>query len=353
MLAGANLPHSTGWAAFKRGLINRIQALTGKDAFTGIQPLPPGMTGHVAAIAIVVSITTASLVYGDDYLDGLWTGRLIASNELDQKTAHLPKPKSDEPEPSQTEQQVPPPAPEADPVPQPKPRLEQMGEPFIERFRNETLDERYWYISDGWSNGDHMDNDWRRSQIDTGKDGLVITMEKARAGHPKALVSGEARTLPFYRYGYFEALARVPRGAGVVSGIFTYAHIDGNVRPNEIDIEILGKDTRTLETSIHQNGVSTLKRVRLPFDAAEGFHTWGIDWQPDYVRWYADGQLVHEDTSPVVAGLTRPQQFIFDLWGSTPLHQWVGPFDKERGPWKLEITCAAYEPKYPGRELCK
>ncbi|RYI12901.1 MAG: glycosyl hydrolase family protein, partial [Acetobacteraceae bacterium] len=270
MLAGYKPSLGMAWAAVKRGLIIHVRAWTKADWFAGIKPLPRDMTSQMAAIGIVVGLLLGSLVYGENYLDRLWRGRLIASDELDQRTAHLvPKP-----EPEQQPAPVPPKV-EAEPPPPPKPRLSQMGESFIERFDAPALSD-HWYISDGWDNGPHMDNDWRKSQLDLTPGNLTLTLEKAPDGHPKPMVSAEVRTLPFYRYGYFEARVKVPKGAGLVTGIFTYAHLDGATRSNEIDIEILGKDTRTLEATIHQNGKSSLKRVRLPFDAAEGFHTLGF-----------------------------------------------------------------------------
>jgi len=340
---------NTIWTAIKLGLRNHIQAWTKADWFAGIQPLPRDMASQLAAHAIMGGIILISLVYGEGYQDRLWRGRLSVSGELDQRTAHLvPNPKPPEPNKDPAAGTD---APKAEPVPPPRVRLNQLGAPFIERFQSGTLSD-HWYISDGWSNGDHMDNDWRTSQVSVGPTGMVLTMETAPKGHPKPLVSAEVRTLPFYRYGYFETRVRVPKGSGIVTGIFTYAHIAENIRSNEIDIEILGKDTRTLEATIHQNGKSSLKRIRLPFDAADGFHTLGFDWQPDSVRWYADGKMIFEETGPPAIALIRPQQFIFDLWGSTPMTEWVGPFDRSKGPWKLEIACVAYEPAYPGRAIC-
>ncbi len=153
------------------------------------------------------------------------------------------------------------------------------------------------------------------------------------------------------RYGYFEVRMRVPRGAGAVSGVFTYADRAKGVKPNEIDIEILGKNTRAVELTIHENGRSTTKTVALPFDAAEGFHTYGFDWQPGYVRWYVDGVLAHQEDGPAARNLVRPQQLILNLWGSRELKAWVGPLDTKQGPWRLEFSCVAYAPTYAG-PLC-
>jgi endoglucanase len=135
-------------------------------------------------------------------------------------------------------------------------------------------------------------------------------------------------------------------------GAFTYAAAEARSRPNEIDIEILGRATRKAELTIHENGRATSRTVKLPFDAAAGFHNYGIEWRENDVRWYADGMLVHEESGPRVARLTRPQQFLLSLWASRELEKWVGPFDPSGGPWALDIACVAYSPTYAGAPLC-
>lgn len=62
---------------------------------------------------------------------------------------------------------------------------------------------------------------------------------------------------------------KIPRDPGLVIGMFTYANRDGAARPNEIDIEILGRSPRVAELTIHENGRATSKNVTLPFDASK------------------------------------------------------------------------------------
>ena len=255
------------------------------------------------------------------------------------------------------------PAPPADVAPEPKPapgaaavtpgpKLPQMGEAFVERFDGDQLDENRWYISDGWSNGDWMENDWRRSQISVTPDGLRLTLERAPSGSGKPLAGAEVQTREAFRYGYFEARMRVPRGDGLITGAFTYARREGRVAPNEIDIEFLGKATRRVELTIHENDRSTSRKVTLPFDSADGFHSYAFDWQPGHVRWYADGVMIHEERGRAAANLTRPQLFLIDQWGTKKLHQWAGRVDPSAGPWMLDVRCVAYAPTYEGKPLC-
>jgi endo-1,3-1,4-beta-glycanase ExoK len=236
----------------------------------------------------------------------------------------------------------------------PLPRtLEQTGEPFIDRFEGVALDEGRWFVSDGWSNGDWMENDWRRSQVTITPGGLQLMLGPGSAGSDKPLASAEIRTHAEFRYGYFEVRMRVPRDPGLVTGVFTYTGAEGRAKPNEIDIEILGRDTRRIELTIHENGRPTSSKIALPFDAANGFHTYAIEWLPDVVRWYADGAMIHEQSGRAAANLTRPQQFILSPWASRQLDEWVGELDPSGGPWTLDVACAAYAPARPDRALCQ
>ena len=348
-----------GWVSFR-------DSWTKTDWLVGIRPLPPEMTGHLAAAAIVVGLVTTSLVY-DDYLQrAIALARLIPSGE------HPSQQNSPaQPNPAAPAEPVEPPAsvPEARPAPVPEsakpeiplasadpiaePQFPRIGEPFVDRFDVDQMDEERWFISDGWSNGDFMDSEWRRSQLSIGPAGLTMTMARLPEGSSKKLASAEIHTNEFFRYGYFEVRMRVPRDPGIVIGVFTYANQDGETRPHEIDIEIPGRNTRMLEATIHEDGKPTHRALRLPFDASEGFHTYGFDWQPDAVRWYADGKLIHEEKGPVVRRLTRPQQFIVHFWASDPLKHWLGPLDVTRAPWKFDIACLAYSPSYSAETPCR
>ncbi len=239
------------------------------------------------------------------------------------------------------------PFPEPEAAPAPAEILPQMGEAFVERFDG-GVDAR-WSVSDGWSNGGWMMNDWRRSAVETAPDLTAILLQPGPEGSKYKLASGELQSHERHRYGYFEVRMKVPRGDGLVTGFFSYAGQEGGTRPNEIDIEILGRNTRVAELTIHENGKATWTKVTLPFDAADGFHVYGFDWQPGHVRWYIDGQLVHAESGGAARRLVRPQQMILNLWASERLDSWVGKLDLARAPWRLDVSCMAYAASYSGR----
>jgi len=250
------------------------------------------------------------------------------------------------------------------------------GAPFIDRF--EHIDRDRWVVADGWSAGDWMANDWHAENVSTRGEGLQISLARkvdlgafvparirnwtplswrqaisfAINGTEKRFSSGELLTEDYYQYGYFEARMQVPRGSGLVTGFFTFGRSGDESTWDEIDIEILGRDTTALQLGYFSGGRNHIVTVPLGFDAAEGAHTYGFEWDPKRIRWFVDGQVVHEEQGEHLALPSRPQRLIFDLWNTTTLHEWLGPIRPDEGPWRLAVECVAAAERYGGRELC-
>lgn len=221
--------------------------------------------------------------------------------------------------------------------------------PFIDRF--ERLEASRWLISDGWSNGDWSANDWRRSQVREGRRGISVVLERSRRGD-KPFSSGELQSHGLQRYGYFEARLRAPRGSGLVTGFFTFTRPNGPSSWDEIDIEILGRDTRSVLFSYFNNGVRQTYEHRLGFDAAAGWHTYAFEWAPRHIRWYVDGRLRREATGADLPIPDAPQRLYLHLWNSETLTNWVGPIPANGRRWTLRVSCIAHALSYRGRSLC-
>lgn len=224
------------------------------------------------------------------------------------------------------------------------------GVSFIDRFR--TLDSERWVFSDGWDNGAWMENDWQAEQLSLTDEGLVITLGRNGPDAPKLFSSGELQTREGFQYGYFEARMRVPRGDGLVVGLFTYTQPSGRSTWEEIDIEILGRNTRVMEVTYHIHGRSRQVGIDLGFDAADDFHTYGFEWTQDSIRWYVDNRLVHEIHGARVREMTRSQRFYLQLWNSADLYRWVGHINPDEAPWRLTVSCVAQAREYRGVSLC-
>ena len=87
---------------------------------------------------------------------------------------------------------------------------------------------------------------------------------------------------------------------GVVSSFFIYTGPSDNNPWDEIDIEVLGKDTTKVQFNYFTNGVGNHEYMYdLGFDASKGYHTYGFDWQPDKITWYVDGKEVYSATTNI------------------------------------------------------
>lgn len=177
-------------------------------------------------------------------------------------------------------------------------------------------------------------------------------LERSRGGD-KPFSSGELQSIGLQRYGYFEARLRAPRGAGVVTGFFTYTRQGGEETWDEIDVEILGRDTRSVLLSYFNDGVRQSYTHRLGFDAAHGWHTYAFEWTPNYIRWYVDGRLLREATGAELPIPDAPQRLYLNLWSTETLTSWVGPIPRHARRWTLRASCVAYAERYRDRSLCR
>lgn len=154
----------------------------------------------------------------------------------------------------------------------------------------------------------------------------------------------ELYTLQEYTYGKYEARMKMAAASGTVSSMFLYQN--GSERSDaerwvEVDIEVLGKNPSSFQSNIITGKagaqVTSEKHHQVNPAADQGFHTYGLEWTPDYVRWTVDGVEVRKtvkgqnDNKNQVANLIGTQGLRFNLWSSES-EAWVGPFSDSNLP---------------------
>lgn len=162
----------------------------------------------------------------------------------------------------------------------------------------------------------------------------------------KDFSGAELYSLDEWMYGKYEARMYMGAISGTVSSMFLYANgseiADG--RPwVEVDIEVLGKNPGSFQSNIitgRAGAQNTSEKHHSVSPAANaGFHTYGIEWTPDYVRWTLDGKEVRKavkgqqsvNGQDQVAALTKAQGIRFNLWSSESV-DWVGNFATDKLP---------------------
>lgn len=142
-----------------------------------------------------------------------------------------------------------------------------------------------------------------------------------------------------YLYGRFEIRMRVANASGVLSTFFTYKNGSevGNTFWEEIDIEVFGKNNATQwQTNIilgsSRPTIHTEQTHTAGGSLADAYHTYVLEWTPDYVAWYLDGAEVRRIIgTSTVTSLTNAQSLRFNIWASESV-PWVGSWDDSKLP---------------------
>ncbi len=192
----------------------------------------------------------------------------------------------------------------------------------VEDFRDG--DSKLFFASDGWTNGSMFNCGWYEKNTSLENGMLSLTIDKDHSGNYN-YSGAEYRTNDHYGYGYYETSMQAIKNDGVVSSFFTYTGPSEDNPWDEIDIEILGKDTTKVQFNYFTNGTGNHEFMYdLGFDASEGFHTYGFDWQPDHITWYVDGKEVHTATENIPS---TPSRIMMNVWPGTGVDSWLNAYD--------------------------
>jgi beta-glucanase (GH16 family) len=176
-------------------------------------------------------------------------------------------------------------------------------------------------------------NGWGNNELETYTDrpenavvrggSLVITARRetfrGADGTERPYTSARLKTLGTFSqaYGRIEARMKIPRGQGIWPAFWM---LGDNVATagwpacGEIDImENIGKEPTTVHGTLHGPGYSGGQGIGAPYSAAspfaDAFHVFGIEWEPNAIRWYVDGTLYQTRTP---ADLPAGARWVFD-----------------------------------------
>lgn len=148
----------------------------------------------------------------------------------------------------------------------------------------------------GWGNDEAQEYTRDNHKLEDGK--LIITARKdgSRYTSTRITTSGKME----FQYGRLEAKAKLPRGVGIWPAIWLLgANIEDVGWPGcgEIDmLEYLGKEPGQVFTSLHtaDSYGNTLNTRKTKIEGIEdGYHLFAMDWEPDEIRFFVDGEMVY------------------------------------------------------------
>ena len=197
---------------------------------------------------------------------------------------------------------------------------------FSDDFDSSNLDHSkwttcYWWDNNGCTNLGNNELEWYQPDDVLLNNGILQLRAQQRTVHASIPNVGEATynytsgmvstgrdyyetTAPIrfdYLYGYAEMRAKIPGGQGLWPAFWLIA--SDHSWPPEIDVmEILGDDPTTAHMTVHYldgggNHGSYGEKVG-GIDFSAGWHTFGVDWQPDSLTWYVDGVARARTTDP-------------------------------------------------------
>lgn len=176
-------------------------------------------------------------------------------------------------------------------------------------FESDSLNRDDWNVEQhepGWVNNE------RQAYVDSPQNiyiengNLVLKpVEIRNEDGSKSYTSGRVNTQNKhdFKYGLFEARAKVPRGKGFLPAFWmmpTNENLYGQwPRCGEIDImEVLGNRTDTSYGTIHYGNPHSESQGKYTPDTgdfADEYHVFTAEWEPGRIRWYVDGKLIHTE----------------------------------------------------------
>ena len=182
---------------------------------------------------------------------------------------------------------------------------------------NASVDKAYWNFdigtgSDGWGNQEHEYYTAENAYLD-GQSNLTIHAQRIGDDDPRRqqderveFVSSRILTQGkiSFKYGRIEAKIRMPKGAGTWPAVWMLGTQIGQIpwpECGEIDIVEVGDIKNELVASLHGPGYFGDKpltnRVLVSDDLGEEFHTYAIEWLPDRIEWFFDGNSISVKTA--------------------------------------------------------
>ncbi|MEV6913011.1 family 16 glycosylhydrolase [Amycolatopsis sp. NPDC051071] len=188
------------------------------------------------------------------------------------------------------------------------------------------IDGSKWHFETG-DNVNNHERQWYTSGTNNaaldGQGNLVITAKKENPGNYNCwygrceYTSARLSTQGQFSqtYGRYEARMKLPRGQGMWPAFWMLGTDIGSVGwPNsgEIDImENVGFEPNTVHGTIHGPGYSGAGGIGAGYNGpnfSDDFHTYAVEWAPNQIKWFVDGNLYQTRTPADLNG----NRWVFD-----------------------------------------
>jgi len=185
------------------------------------------------------------------------------------------------------------------------------------------------------------------------QDGYLVIQMKKQPDRGRAYTGGGVISKQRFRYGYYEARARMFGGSGWHQSVWAMFASDGSTTyPEQMRTEIDGMEFDSATPSnghlglILWQGPGKSHRLTctpgvyqtvLGFDATASFHTYGFEWTQKSVAYYLDGDLRCVLDYPPTAG----EHDSINFWLTALGYERQGKIDDSKLPGRMLVDFAA------------
>ncbi|GGC84324.1 hypothetical protein GCM10007216_13730 [Thalassobacillus devorans] len=164
-----------------------------------------------------------------------------------------------------------------------------------DEFSGNDLNSTYWNL-ENWPAEKNNELQYYVPQNVLLEDGSLKILSKREDFKGRNYTSGALHTKGKFSflYGKAEIRAKLPEGQGLFPAFWMMPDKD-NIWLPEIDIlEMLGHKTNEIWMVLHWHDENKqMQNVSASYSGenyAEGFHTFGIEWSPERITWFIDGE---------------------------------------------------------------
>ncbi|KAF9380758.1 hypothetical protein CPB97_008149 [Podila verticillata] len=202
-------------------------------------------------------------------------------------------------------------------------------------------------LTDSLSNFNIPDNtspaEWACSYVrqavgDPNTNGTAITIAKDSTRKPFSC--GELVYNKPAQYGIYSVDIISTNVHGHITGFFLI--VNG---VSEIDVELTGINSTVVWLNIWKGSQQSPRRIPLGFDAAEGFHTYQIEWREDFIAWSVDGkEILRRSDITTVDPTKNYYRLVLNSWIQAADNEWAGKFEWPGKPFHSEFKNLRYTP---------
>jgi len=163
----------------------------------------------------------------------------------------------------------------------------------------------------------------------------------------KPYKAAEIYTQDSMLYGKYVLRMKAAKGSGIISNFFLWK--DGSelssVFWEEVDFEVFGRDNAESWQSNIITGLNSRQTSEgvhpADFSFGDDYHTFTLEWTPNYVAWFVDDVEVRRDTGGQVDDLITDSTIRLNFW-APDIPAWVGNFNDSILPVEMFVNWAEY-----------